>query len=81
MPDAVRGRVFTLLDLSWSAMRLLSLVLGGLIADVLGVRPLVWGSGSLLALTGVLGLVLLVALYVLVRSIPDINRYRRVRKM
>jgi hypothetical protein len=26
---------------------------------VLGVRPLVWGSGSLLALTGVLGLVLL----------------------
>ncbi len=29
----------------------------------------------------VLGLVLLVALYVLVRSIPDINRYRRVRKM
>ena len=59
MPDAVRGRVFTLLDLSWSAMRLLSLVLGGLIADVLGVRPLVWGSGSLLALTGVLGLVLL----------------------
>lgn len=29
----------------------------------------------------VLGIVLLVALYVMVRSIPDINRYRRIRKM
>jgi len=29
----------------------------------------------------VLGIVLLVALYVIVRSIPDINRYRRIRKM
>nr|MBA2463350.1 MFS transporter [Nocardioidaceae bacterium] len=29
VPDAVRGRVFTLLDVTWSAMRLLSLGLGG----------------------------------------------------
>lgn len=28
-----------------------------------------------------LGIVLLVVLYVMVRSIPDINRYRRIRKM
>jgi hypothetical protein len=29
VPHAVRGRVFTLLDVEWSAMRLLSLALGG----------------------------------------------------
>ena len=59
VPEPVRGRVFTLLDVSWNAMRLLSLVLGGLVVDWLGVRPLFWGSGTLLALAGVLGLVLL----------------------
>ena len=31
VPDQVRGRVFTLLDVSWNAMRLLSLALGGLL--------------------------------------------------
>ncbi len=59
VPDAVRGRVFTLLDVSWNAMRLLSLALGGLIVDGLGVRPLFWANGSLLVLAGVLGLLLL----------------------
>ena len=59
VPGAVRGRVFTLLDVSWNAMRQLSLAVGGLIVDGLGVRPLFWGSGSLLALAGVLGLLLL----------------------
>jgi hypothetical protein len=29
VPDAVRGRVFTLLDMNWNAMTLLSLVIGG----------------------------------------------------
>lgn len=37
------------------------------------------GLGLILLLA--IGLVLLVALYVVVRSIPDINRYRRIRKM
>ena len=59
VPDAVRGRVFTLLDVTWSAMRLLSLVLGGLVVDLVGVRPLYWGGGALLALAGLLGLALL----------------------
>jgi len=59
VPDPVRGRVFTLLDVSWNAMRLLSLAIGGLIVDTLGIRPLFWTSGTLLALAGVLGLVLL----------------------
>ena len=59
VPDAMRGRVFTLLDVSWNALQLVSLALGGLIVDTLGVQPLFWGSGVLLALTGVLGLMLL----------------------
>lgn len=59
IPDAMRGRAFTLLDVSWSAMRLLSLGLGALVVDRVGIEPLYWIGGSLLALAGVLGLALL----------------------
>ncbi len=59
VPDAVRGRVFTLLDVSWNAMRLLSLGLGAVLVDAVGIRPLFWGGGALLACAGILGLVLL----------------------
>ncbi len=59
VPDAVRGRVFTTLDVTWSAMRLLSLALGGVLVDALGVEPLFWVGGTLLALAGALGLGLL----------------------
>ena len=59
VPDAVRGRVFTLLDVEWSAMRLLSLAMGGVLVDAIGVRPLFWLGGGLLALAGLLGLALL----------------------
>ncbi len=59
VPDAVRGRVFALLDVTWNAMRLLSLALGGLAADVLGIRALYWIGGGLLTLAGLLGLALL----------------------
>ncbi len=58
VPDAVRGRVFTLLDVSWSATRLLSLAAGGLLVDAVGIRPLFWSAGTLLALSGALGFVL-----------------------
>ena len=58
IPDAVRGRAFTLLDVSWSAMRLLSLALGGLLVDSVGIQPVFWLGGSLLALAGLLGLAL-----------------------
>lgn len=37
VPDHVRGRVFTLLDVSWNAMRLLSLALGALGVDQVGI--------------------------------------------
>jgi MFS family permease len=59
VPDAVRGRVFTLLDVSWNAMRLLFLAIGGLVVAAIGIRPLFWAGGILLAFAGVLGLILL----------------------
>lgn len=59
IPDRVRGRVFTLLDVTWAAMRLLSLGLGGLLADRVGVAAVYVAGGTLLVLAGVLGLVLL----------------------
>lgn len=59
VPDAVRGRVFTLLDVTWHAMRLLSLGLGGLMVDLVGIEPIFWVGGVLLALAGVLGLAML----------------------
>ncbi len=59
VPDAVRGRVFTLLDVTWSTMELASLAVGGLVVDRLGIQPVFWSGGVLLLLAGVLGLVLL----------------------
>ena len=59
VPDRMRGRVFTLLDVSWNAMRLLSLALGAVMVDAVGIQPLFWTGGVLLTLAGVLGLLLL----------------------
>ena len=57
--EHVRGRVYTLLDVTWNAMRLLSLLVGGLAVDRVGVQPLYWTGGILLVLAGILGLMLL----------------------
>jgi MFS family permease len=62
VPEQVRGRVFTLLDITWNAMRLLSLGLGGLLVDQVGVQPVFWVGGVMLTLAGVLGLMLLARL-------------------
>ena len=59
IPDRVRGRVFTLLDVTWNAMRLLSLALGGVLVDAAGIRVLFWTGGTLLVIAGLLGLVFL----------------------
>jgi MFS family permease len=59
IPEQVRGRVFTLLDVTWQAMRLLSLAVGGVLVDVMGVQLVFWAGGVLLALAGLLGLLLL----------------------
>jgi MFS family permease len=54
--EDVRGRIFTLFDVTWNGMRLVSLALGGALIDVIGVQPLFWGSGALLVGAGLLGL-------------------------
>lgn len=59
VPETVRGRVFTLLDIVWNAMRLLSLGLGGMLADLVGIQWVFWAGGLLLAIAGFLGLTLL----------------------
>lgn len=59
VPEDVRGRVFTLLDVTWSAMRLLSLALGGILVDSVGIQPIFWVGGAGLVLAGLLGLGLL----------------------
>jgi MFS family permease len=59
VPNEVRGRVFTLLDVTWNAMRLLSFAIGAVMVEAIGIRSLYWIGGTLLAAAGVLGLVLL----------------------
>ena len=59
VPDPVRGRTFTLLDITWNTMRLLSLGLGGLLVDSAGIEALYWAGGALLLAAGLLGLALL----------------------
>jgi MFS family permease len=59
VPEAMRGRVYTLEDMTWQAMRLLSVLLGGLLIDSWGViQPIYWVGGFLLLLAGALGLFL-----------------------
>lgn len=56
VPAQLRGRVFSAFDLIWQAMRLASLLLGGLLADTLGIRAVFYAGGVLLlaaALAGV----------------------------
>lgn len=58
-PERLRGRVFAGFDMLWQAGRLLSLLLGGLLADLLGIRAVYYLGGALLlaaALAGWAGL-------------------------
>ncbi len=59
IPDAVKGRVFTLMDMTWSVMEILSIGLAGVLADALGIRAVYYLGGLLLIIAGVLGLVTL----------------------
>jgi len=57
VPAGLRGRVFSAFDLIWQSMRLASLLLGGVLADTLGIRAVYYTGGALLlaaALTGLL---------------------------
>lgn len=58
IPGEVRGRVFALYDVIWNAARLLSLGLGGVLADAISIRVVYVSGGVLLlvaALVGVAG--------------------------
>ncbi|WP_020389663.1 MFS transporter [Kribbella catacumbae] len=53
-PERLRGRIFASFDMLWQTGRLLSLLLGGLLADTLGIRAVYYlGAGLLLAAAAV----------------------------
>ena len=56
IPDQVRGRVFTLMDMTWSIMEIASIGAAGLLADAIGIRPVYYVGGGLLIFAGLLGL-------------------------
>jgi MFS family permease len=56
--DRLRGRVFSAFGLIWQSMRLVSLLLGGLLADIAGIRAVYYTGGALLAAASLVGLTL-----------------------
>ena len=59
IPDRMKGRVFTLMDMAWSVMEIASIGVAGLLVDALGIQALYYGGGLLLLLAGLAGLILL----------------------
>jgi MFS family permease len=55
VPDQLHGRVFSAFDLIWQSMRLASLLLGGLLADAVGIRAVYYTGGALLAAAALAG--------------------------
>lgn len=51
----LRGRVFSAYDLIWQSMRLVSLLLGGLLADTVGIRAVFYLGGILLLAAALAG--------------------------
>ena len=56
VPDRLRGRVFAFYDVIWQAARLVSIGVGGVLADAVGVVAVYWAGGLLLLAAGALGL-------------------------
>jgi MFS family permease len=56
IPSEVRGRVFSCYDVLWNGGRLLSLGLGGILADAVGVQVVYLAGGVLLLLAAGIGL-------------------------
>ncbi|MDP9428423.1 MAG: MFS transporter [Actinomycetota bacterium] len=54
-PERVRGRVFAGFDMLWQTGRLLSLLLGGLLADLLGIRAVYYLGAALMVAAAVAG--------------------------
>lgn len=59
VPDAMRGRVFTWLDVIWNAMKVISLGLGGWLAEWAGVEVVYYIGGTMLFLSGLIGIFVL----------------------
>jgi MFS family permease len=59
VPDAVRGRVFTWLDVIWNVMRVVSLGVGGYVAERLGIQAVYYVGGLLLIIAGASGMIAL----------------------
>lgn len=55
VPDRVRGRVFAFFDVVWQTSRLVSIGVGGVLADALGIRAVYVLGGVLLLAAGALG--------------------------
>lgn len=59
VPEALRGRAFALLDVTWQSARLLSIAAAGVLAATVGIRFVFAMGGSLLLLAGGMGVGLL----------------------
>lgn len=46
VPDAVRGRAFAFYDVAWAAARITSIVVGGVLADIVGITEVYYLGGS-----------------------------------
>ncbi len=54
-PEAIRGRTFATFDMLWQSGRLLSLLLGGILAATLGIQAVYYIGGVLLILAAMIG--------------------------
>lgn len=59
VPDAVRGRVFTWLDVVWNVMKVVSLGWGGWLAERASVEVVYYLGSTILVLDGLVGIVAL----------------------
>jgi len=57
VPDRIRGRVFAFYDIVWQTARLISIGVGGVLADAFGITVVYALGGVLLLAAGLLGVV------------------------
>ncbi len=57
VPERLRGRVFAFFDVVWQTARLVSIGVGGVVADRFGITAVYWAGGALLLAAGALGLI------------------------